>query len=323
MFLLDYITYLQQETNGPAITITTNNQIPIFNISQLVDSDLVPALPVYVPCVFNLWRKRRRHYDWPLKELIEDVASTEAICVPVSLRESEESNLEWRLCFPQADSKLILGMNNPQIKLYILLKVILKDIVRKKDVGLTSYMIKNTLCWTCEGMPSAYFTPEHLIERLKNSLYFLKQCLENNMLPCYLLPKRNLLIGKIEGHKKFQALEIISFLLNSSGLYLMQSERLCKSMILTYTHPIAALKAMSVRNILEEYLTLVQLKKYRHLQPTKDINLKMSYRVFSDPEFFEGFYTLINTIGLEIILHIFNPRNMDKYEDSVFSLVLV
>lgn len=301
-FPIDYITYPQKESNGPAISVTANLKFPFSNISLSMDMDMVVAFPAHVPGILNVWRIRRRFFDWPSTDLIDDVASSEAVCVPVSLTGSGDSDLQWRFCFPQGDKKLILSMNNSQIKLYVLLKVIFTDIVSKKDFGLTSYMIKNIVCWTCEGIASSHFTPEYLLDRLKNTLFFLKQCLEDNMLPCYLLPTRNLLIGKIEGFMRNEAIQKVSKLLSSNCSFLMQCNQLNKSMILTYIHPATANKAMAVRNLLEEFFRFIQQKISDNFQFHNEAILTMSYGVLSDPDILQLVIVLVNLIGEETFL---------------------
>lgn len=317
-FKVDYITFLEKQSNGPAITLKMKSQNPFLKFSMQEESDLVYAFPAHAPSIFNFWKSRFRLFDWPSKELVDDIACTEVICVPVSLKESKYSDLEWRFCFPRGEKKLILSMNSSQIKLYVILKIIFTDIVRKKDFGLTSYMIKNIVCWTCDGTEVKHFTPENLTKRLVNALFFLLQCLEDNMLPCYLLPRRNLLIGKIEGYMKIKAMKRVSLLLNSNCSYLLQCTKLCKSMVFTYMHPIAALKATSIRNLLEETLLFVFQKMEEENDPFhKDAVLIMLYRCVTDPEVIEAMLGLMNAIGFDMYLHIFN-RVFSETEKSPF-----
>lgn len=318
---VDNFTITMKKSNGPAISVTMKIKHPFLNVSLSVEQDFVYALPVHVPSVFSLWGSRERLYDWPSKELIDDIASTEAICVPVSLKQSKNCDLEWRLCFPQGDKKLILSMNNSQIKLYILLKVIFKDIVSKKDFGLTSYMIKNIVCWTCEGIASERFAPEFLVDRLRNSLFFLKQCLEDNILPCYLLPTRNLFIEQIEGYMKLRAIHTVSMILNSNCLYLMQCDQLSKSMILTYMHPTLAMKAMSLRNYLEETFANICGKSIEACSLNKDAISSTLIQSFSNPETMQAAVVLINSIGLDMVLQLFDPRFMDKGKCSFLDMI--
>lgn len=302
LFRIEYVSYSQKESNGPAISFTTHVKFPFFNTSMSMDIDMIHAFPAHVPGILNFWRSRRRFFDWPSPDLIDDVATSEAVCVPVSLTGSRDSDLQWSFGFPQGDKKLILSLNISQIKLYILLKVIFTDIVSKKDFGLTSYMIKNIVCWTCEGMATSRFTPQYLLDRLKNTLFFLKQCLEDNMLPCYLLPTRNLIIGKIEGFMRTTAIQKVSKLLHSNCTFLMQCNQLNKSMILTYLHPTTANKAMAVRNLLEEFFRCIHQKMLDNFQFHKEAILTMSYRVLSDPDIQQLVIVLVNLIGEETML---------------------
>ena len=97
-------------------------------------------------------------------------------------------------------------------------------------------------------MPSALFITEFLVDRLKNALHFTKLCIVNNFLPCYLISKRNLLLGKLEGHNTYLVLNILSELIDSNAAYLLQCNILSKALVLSYKHPIVAINAKLARN---------------------------------------------------------------------------
>jgi len=122
-----------------------------------------------------------------------------------------------------------------------------REIISKASDGITSYMKNNyhyVIMWVCEGMPSALFTPELLVD-------ILKLCLVNNFLPCYLISKRNLPPGKLEGHNKYLVLNILSELIDSNAAYLLQCNSLSEALVLSYKHPIVTINAKLARNKLE------------------------------------------------------------------------
>lgn len=173
-------------------------------------------------------------------------------------------------------------------------------------------MLKNIVLWVCEGMSSELFTPERLVDRLKNALYFFKQCLQNNYMPCYFHPKRDLLIGKMEGKSRVHAEQVVSKLLNSNGLYLLHCERLCKSMILTYNHSEMALSAMFVRNKLEFLVSFIQYKSSGPHIWNQDVMLQTWYKSFTDRECFEACCAVINIIGFDSFIRLFDRRHVGR-----------
>lgn len=322
---LSFTRIADRDTNGPAFSFKFNWDNPFLKMTYFMDVDAVPALSVHLPRLLDEWANRKREHDWPPADVINDVSSTVGVVVPVSLKESKHAQLEWRICFTQADNKLMASLSESQIKLYVLLKMVKRDIIDKVSSGLTSFMLKNVVCWVCEGLPSTRFTPEHHVYRLRNALYFLRQCLLDSHLPCYMIPQRDLLIGKLEGHNKYKIIKLLSDILTSNGGYLLQCGKLLKGMAFVYRHPGVARNAIYLRNTFERLLLHVGLKMALkpHVLLHRDSLLLMFYEVFADQEIFEAMCAVVNLIGIENLFRLLNPRTSRDYLPVINEIMML
>lgn len=322
---LSFTRIADRDTNGPAFSFKLNFENPFLKMTYFMDVDAVPALSVHLPRLLDEWANRKREHDWPPADVINDVASTVGVVVPVSLKESKHAQLEWRICLTQADNKLLASFSESQIKLYVLLKMVKRDIIDKVSSGLTSFMLKNVVCWMCEGLPSTRFTPEHHVYRLRNALYFLRECLLDSHLPCYMIPQRNLLIGKLEDHNKYKITKLLSDILTSNGGYLLQCGKLLKGMSFVYRHPGVSRNAVYLRNRFERLLLYVGLKMALkpHVLLHKDSFLLMFYEVFADREIFETMCAVANTIGIENLWRFLSPRTNTVYLPVINEIMML
>ena len=101
-------------------------------------------------------------------------------------------------------------LNDAQRKLYIILKRLSKHIIKDVCDKITSYILKNIVLWIAELNPSEYFTNEVLTERLLQTLVVLKQCVHMEYLPSYMIPERNLLLGKMSSEQKVNVIECLN-----------------------------------------------------------------------------------------------------------------
>lgn len=253
--------------------------------------DLVHALAFSALYLFDRWANRPRYFNWPSPSVIKKITKTKAVLVPSTLKECRTANYEWRICFPYGDKKLISSMNKTQIQLYALLKVIKKDIIRKEISGLTSFMIKNIACWVCEGMPSELFSPERLLDRLKNAIHFLIECLINNFLPCYFIPERNLM-----SFLEKQKIQMLLFVIKPRNILAWYKRKdLFQSMELAYYYPTAAEKVINVH--------IASMRIQLRLQTNKEIYgmgpLEQAIELSREPEYIELISYQINIFEIK------------------------
>ncbi|KAH3718661.1 hypothetical protein DPMN_061467 [Dreissena polymorpha] len=142
------------------------------------------------------WAKRRRPFGWPCADVINEVINLDAQLVPVGCQGSITRGMEWRICFIYGELKLIEHLNECQYKLYILLKMINKEVLHPICSEMSSYIMKNVTFWVVEAHSQEIFRDENLMHVLQIALKFLQTALVDNNLPYYMIPERNLLVGR-------------------------------------------------------------------------------------------------------------------------------
>lgn len=180
---------------GPSTPMTMESKNTAPNVSH---GDHVHALPCHCPSILKAWRQRARPHDWPGQDVVDHVASMLVFVVPIGQRGHENEALQWRLCFTMGEMRLVHSFNNTQLKVYMLLKLILKFLLKPFSDEITSFMLKNVLFWLSEELPTEKFKPDTLLERLTDALVRLRNCIINRQLKYYIIPERNLLLGKLE-----------------------------------------------------------------------------------------------------------------------------
>ncbi|KAH3874645.1 hypothetical protein DPMN_037896 [Dreissena polymorpha] len=132
-------------------------EIPIFagRVGQsLPDSigpfnqDLVKAFCCICPEILNKWASRPRY--WPPQNIVQKVVSLGAFVTPVGFKGSEFKHMEWRICFNTGETELINNLNETQVKLYVLLKMVGIDVLKPRKKEVTSFTLKNIVLWMAE-----------------------------------------------------------------------------------------------------------------------------------------------------------------------------
>ncbi|XP_060591191.1 uncharacterized protein LOC132746131 [Ruditapes philippinarum] len=201
------------ELSGPAVSR---------KVMQHLSYDQVVAFPCYCPKILQTWKRRRRLYSWPPVDVREAAASMPAQVVPVGSKLSDDQGREWRFCFILSELELTCSLNETQIKLYILLKMVAKDILKNVSKGISSYMMKNVTFWMSELLPKELFRKENLINLLFLSLVFLKKCVSySNGLPYYMIPGRNLLAEKLTPDSRQPLCDLIGTLIAEGPRFIL------------------------------------------------------------------------------------------------------
>lgn len=78
------------------------------------------------------WLIRQREHGWPSSDLIAKCKSLGFLLVPASHPDSDEKEHQWRISFTLQERLLVINFNSVQVKCYILLKIITKEIVNLK-----------------------------------------------------------------------------------------------------------------------------------------------------------------------------------------------
>ncbi|KAH3876037.1 uncharacterized protein LOC127870501 [Dreissena polymorpha] len=154
-------------------------------------NDSVYAIRCNCPNMLKTWANRTRH--WSPSDIVEKVVAIGAFVTPIGSKGSEHNHVEWRICFNTGETELVNNLNDTQIKLYVLLKMIAKDILKPQKKEITSYTMKNIVLWLAENNQSSFFHSGSLFHWLREGLNNLRTSLSTKQLPYYMIPERNLL----------------------------------------------------------------------------------------------------------------------------------
>ncbi|XP_045171797.2 uncharacterized protein LOC123533896 isoform X2 [Mercenaria mercenaria] len=216
------------EAAGPALPLSTSS----------LKVDVVTGICYLKPKVLQAWAKRNHTNGWPSSDVIKDIATRDCQVVPIGCRDTDTQFQDWRMCFIDSELQLIQCLNTSQIKHYIILKQITRDILKLASEEITSFIVKNVCFWMAELLPSTIFREEKLIEMCIFSLTFLKHCISSwNNLPYYMIPERNLLAGKISHTDRRQLCSLLDELIMEGPRLVMRCTKIRLAMTAMYNIP--------------------------------------------------------------------------------------
>ena len=163
------------------------------------------------PEIANNWISRYRPGNWPDKDLIGKLKATTVYLAPVGHKNSPDVYLQWRPSFNVAEKALIRDFNRTQINCYALLKIYLKDHLKRivPDV-LSSYCMKTTVFWMSEILGKENIVPEKLLAFFVECLKALKQWLHQGKVPHYFIESRNALGANIVEYEISRATQVLN-----------------------------------------------------------------------------------------------------------------
>ncbi|XP_052802880.1 nucleotidyltransferase MB21D2-like [Mya arenaria] len=181
--------------HGPAFTQT---YFGMFSI-DVVYSMRVPKWPLAA----EEWRKRKRDNDWPSAELVKDIVSSGFDVVPISskITLTENCEIEWRISFRLAETKLVKSFSHVQKECLIALKIFVKQFVQTKykdEDFLSSYIMKTLMFWTIETTDGSLWHEENIVGCLEKLFQTLEKWIDDGFCPSYFIPKYNLFRTKLE-----------------------------------------------------------------------------------------------------------------------------
>ena len=191
---------------GPAQTVT---------YGPLIAVDNVPTLTCDCQHILLKWTSRPRKYDWPPLSLRQTISHMNGNLVAKGMKGSETEHLEWRYCFNEIESLILESLNDTQTKLYMMLKIINRDVIQKHVFSVSSFILKNIVFWLAETFEQHMFRPETLFTWIVRSLLLLKRAVELNYLPYYMIPERNLLPEKVKEFERLPLIQTLSDILKS------------------------------------------------------------------------------------------------------------
>ncbi|KAH3792873.1 hypothetical protein DPMN_146372 [Dreissena polymorpha] len=182
--------FVQHERAGPSTPETIDGR----------ECDTVHALHFYCPSILTRWAARHRY--WPSADVVREVVSLGAFVSPVGVKGSDYEHVEWRMCFNTGENVLINNLNDTQVKLYVLLKMVKKDVLQPQKKEVTSFTVKNIVLWIAENNPHSLFHERSLFHWLHEGLYALRVAIDTKELPYYMIPGRNLMAACALDHEQ-------------------------------------------------------------------------------------------------------------------------
>ena len=210
---------------------------------------------------------RNRRWDFPSQRTLENLTHVPLHIVPVGFRGSMDRYQEWRMSFAIAEKHLMKSLNDTQLKVYVVLKLTAKSILKPLCQEMTSYIMKNVLLWQCEMNGYGKFMESTLLSRLYGCMIYLRECVSNNYLPSYILPDKNLLAGRLNLHERQSLTAMLSELLNEKECFLFRLQNLKNCMMTMHTCPERIYTFANMRDVLEKMVLLSQWFRYAVIVP--------------------------------------------------------
>ncbi|KAH3792897.1 hypothetical protein DPMN_146398 [Dreissena polymorpha] len=231
--------------------------------------DSVPALHFYCPSIITRWAARHRY--WPSPDVVREVVSLGAFVSPVGVKGSDYEHVEWRMCFNTGENVLINNLNDTQVKLYVLLKMVKKDVLQPQKKEVTSFTVKNIVLWIAENNPHSLFHERSLFHWLHEGLYALRVAIDTKELPYYLIPGRNLMAACALDHEQKRSwIATIDEMMTEGPRIILRLPKIRQAII---AHP-EPLRWYSGRRIEMEMLQLICMNRLA-LRMDKDTDVIM------------------------------------------------
>lgn len=265
--------YTLPKATGPAQTFSIKH----FHV------DFVYAYRCRCPGVLRTWAERPRACSWPPATVIKEVTESESFLVAKGFGGSVFRSLEWRICFNKGENLLIQSLDETQLKLYILLKIVLKDILKPKYKEITTFMMKNIVFWMLERSD---LSKECLVSRLMNAITLLKDAALENSLPYYMIENRNLFDGKMTQSQRENIIKQLTKMIDQGPSFLLGSKRLREALEKYVTAPTDLKLESDKRDDIEQlFLTwcmVIQSKNKQGLTHRDNMKVAREHPLYRD-----------------------------------------
>ncbi|KAH3874550.1 hypothetical protein DPMN_037796 [Dreissena polymorpha] len=233
--------------------------------------DAVRALRCHCPVILQKWASRAR--QWPSPDIVEKATSMGAFVTPIGFKGSEPYHIAWRICFNTAEVVLVNNLNDTQVKIYVLLKMIVNDVLKPKAKEITSYLLKNIVLWLEENNPQTLFDSGSLFHWLLEGLGILRTAISFSQLPYYMIPERNLMTERrLDVEQQHVFVSSITNMIDEGPRILMRLKKVRQAVI---CHPEPLLWYSTMRTELE----MLDLELMFRLTQCTDENLMVDETV--------------------------------------------
>ena len=202
-----------QRIQGPSIEITSR-----YDKSKFGMDNVLSIRCRFWPKSAAEWIDRPRHHGWPLLKDKEKIVEFGCHLVPIGHPTSPLKPLQWRISFSIVERTLAWSFNHTQMQCYAVMKLILKEFIKKKcseeskDV-LCSYFIKTFLFWQYESTDPLFWQSQNLNGCLIYLLQEFYECIRTGVLRHYFISRFNLLEIKLTSEAKQELLKILDFVI--------------------------------------------------------------------------------------------------------------
>ncbi|KAH3733859.1 hypothetical protein DPMN_040296 [Dreissena polymorpha] len=86
--------------------------------------------------------------------------------------------MEWGIFFNTGEAELVQNLNGTQAKVYVVLKMIIREILKPTKKEITSYVLKNIISWKAENIPQTKFPAQSLLHWVHDGLRELRMAIE-------------------------------------------------------------------------------------------------------------------------------------------------
>ncbi|KAH3875623.1 hypothetical protein DPMN_038894 [Dreissena polymorpha] len=218
---------VRHERAGPSMPCSLYDSIHI---------DLVYSLHCQCPRILQRWAERRRH--WPSTDIVQKVVSLGAYVSPVGFKGSEYRRVEWRICFNTGENELVSNLNNIQVYMYVILKMVVKDVLKPVKKEISSYTVKNIVLWLAEKNSQTLFHEGSLLYWVHRGLGKLKTAILTERLSYYMIPKRNLMAAcGLNGEQKRTWVATINDMMNEGSKLILRLPKIRRA-ILSHPEPL-------------------------------------------------------------------------------------
>lgn len=216
------------------------------------------------------WKARCALHNWPPRQLFADIQRLGCHVVPIESKLVEDnSELEWRLSFSQAEKKLVSFMNRTQFLCYGCLKIFLVDIVNRntEEPFLCSYFMKTTLLWLIQ-VGNITWCPNGLLDCFWKCFKYLLHCIYQGVMPNFFIPQNNMFAGKLANMNGVRAreclLEKLNYFYETGISFMLQSP---------------AFRSIINRFMLNNYFRLLPVKE--HFKDMEELDEEVKMELFT------------------------------------------
>lgn len=152
--------------------------------------------------------------QWPTQNVMREIISNEFHVMPIGSNSADnESELEWRLSFSDAERQIIYSFSHTQFLCYGMFKIFLKEVLSlgKQESLICSYFLKTVLFWGIQNNPDdAFWCPSNLLTCFWLCCKRLCKCAFDANCPNLFITENNMFKHKVIGASR----EALLFQLN-------------------------------------------------------------------------------------------------------------